>query len=192
VITRQPLWENRAVSDLPGLLKVLLESVRLWAAAVAVTILGAITFAAKRYGFIDDIPPGYYYLAVGLGLLCGLFALMTLVQSLSALVRARWAARRKRKRREELAHKNLLEASGFERAVLLYYKRENRRRFRISGGQYSTAFASMAQSALIDEDGRGLFDRYYRIPDVIWKMLDNPPAGWAAGALRIADRAWER
>jgi hypothetical protein len=175
-----------------GLLKVALESRRLWAAAVAVMLLGAITFIAKRYGFIDDIPPPYYYLAVGLGLLCGLFALMMAAQSVLVRARSRWAANKKREQREALAQKNLAEATGFERAVLLYYKRQNRRRFRIGGGQYATTFFNMAQHALIDEDGRGALDRHYRIPDAVWKMLDNPPEGWAAGALRIADGAWER
>jgi hypothetical protein len=179
------------VSDLPGLLKTLLESRRLWAAAVAVMFLGAITLIAKRYGYADDIPPSYYYLAVGLGLLCGLFALMTLVQNLSAGARAWWATQKKREQREALAARNFLEATGFERAVLLYYKRVNRRRFRIGTGQYDGIFLNMAHNALIEGDGQSAFDRFYRIPDVIWKMLDNPPEGWAEGALQIADRAWE-
>jgi hypothetical protein len=36
-------------------------------------MMGAITLAAMRYGFIDDIPPSFFHTAVGLGTLAGLF-----------------------------------------------------------------------------------------------------------------------
>jgi hypothetical protein len=175
-----------------GLLKVVLDSRRMWAAAFAFLLLGAITLAAKRYGFIDDIPPSFFYTAVGLGTLAGLFVLTTGAQNLIVYVGKRWDAKQKRSQKDEFACKNFLLAGPYDRTILLYYKHRNMQRFRVVGN--NDHLSGMARQALLDYDSfdAGSHVQHYRIPEVIWKLLDDPPPGWADNVEETNDPDWEK
>ena len=164
----------------------------MWAAAFAFLLLGAVTLAARRYGFIDDIPPSFFYAAVGLGVLAGLFILTTAAQNLLAYGEQRWAARQKRSQKDEFALKNFLLASPYDRTILLYYKRRNMQRFRVV--DHHQHLSGMARQALLDYDSfdAGASVQHYRIPDTIWELLDDPPPGWADNVEETDDPDWEK
>ena len=179
----------------PGLLKVLLDSPRVWAVSFALALLGLATFLARRYGFADDLPPAYYYAAVGLGfgslLLIGTMA----AQNGIAHVAAKWAARQRTERRKEYGRRNFLTAGRNERAILLYYKSNQTQRFRVLPyALVAPPFLDMMKQGLLDADslGGGAAVMHFQIPGVIWELLDDPPAGWTDGVPRLADAPWER
>lgn len=179
----------------PGLLKVLLDSPRVWAVSFALALLGLITFLARRYGFVDDLPPTYYYAAVGPGLGSALLIGTMAAQNGIAYAAAKWAAGQRKKLREAFARRNFLTASRAERAILLYYKGINIQRFRAQAGALlAQPFLDMMRQALLDSDslGGGAAVMHFRIPDVIWTLLDEPPQGWASGVPRLANAPWER
>ena len=179
----------------PGLLKVLLDSPRVWAVSFALALLGITTFLARRYGFVDDLPPTYYYAAVGLGLGSALLIGTMAAQNGVAYVAAKWAARQRKKLRDAFARRNFLTASRAERAILLYYKGINIQRFRVrAGALLGETFVDMTRQALLDSDslGGGAAVTHFQIPDVVWTLLDEPPPGWAQGVRELADAPWER
>jgi hypothetical protein len=174
-----------------GLLKVVLDSRRMWAAAFAFLLSGVIAVAAKRYGFIDDVPPTLFYALVGLGLISGVFILTTGAQNLTDYVGARLAAARGQRWQHEFARKNFLLTGSRDREILLHYKGRNLQRFRARGG--GEHLKGMVRQALLENDSfdLGAYVQHYRIPDVIWRLLDDPPPGWADNVEEIEPPEWE-
>lgn len=117
--------------------------------------------------------------------------LLTGLVSMGAPVVARkWKARGQRETRKAYALRNLETAGGFERAVLLHYKRENRQRFRAR--RDAQAFREMVRHGFLDNDSLDAiaYMQHYRVTDVVWKFLDAPPAGWGRGRV-LAEINWE-
>ena len=116
---------------------------------------------------------------------------------LSGLVGTEWPKlvraverRRRAKKRRTYALKNLETTGGFNRAVLMHYKRHNQQRFQARRDAQN--FHEMVRHGLLDYDtlDPNAYMLHYRVPDVVWKWLDAPPAGWDQGRV-LTEFNWE-
>jgi hypothetical protein len=157
---------------------------------IGAAVVGSVAFFAKKYGLIDDLSPLYYYFAVG----AGLFAIVVLVATVAEASLKRLSTFTKnikaKRTRAAFAVKNVLTAGDHDKHILLFYKERNQRRFRAVGA--NGHFSGMVQQALLDRDSadQTAFVQHFVIPDVIWRLMDNPPAGWDPKS-RIAAAPWE-
>jgi hypothetical protein len=169
------------------LLKLVLQQQRyLWAALV----LGASAILAKRYGVADDLPLYRLYPAAGAGLFAVVLLVATLAVSLRTLVAKRLEKSKMLSRRARFGADNFRLAGSHDKRILLYYKERDQQRFRVV--ETHAHFEGMVAQGLLDRDNLtdGGFVRHYRIPDVIWRLLDDPPKGWRPDRL-LTGVNWE-
>jgi hypothetical protein len=145
-------------------------------------LFGAIVFALRRNGYISDLDKSLYYPAVGAGLLGGLMIVTGSVETFSPKI-SRWIkARAKRRERREYSRHSFKLATPFQKGVLLYYKRNNEKRFTALAD--AVAFHEIERQGLLEDVTLEPHARryHYQIPEHVWLYLDNPPDGWTAAA----------
>ncbi len=111
-------------------------------------------------------------------------AWMTVINVVSAVISgvSKWKRKRREKSTQEaFATRSFRGALPQHRWVLIQYKQHDHQEF---SAPYDGDFYRMAQQGLLDNVtlNHNAQMHHFRIPDHLWSILDNPPAGWAEAA----------
>jgi hypothetical protein len=157
----------------------------LWGVAIGSAILLAIDKTVMPLG----LPANWQWVLPVAAALSGAMILIGVISTGAPLAMRQWEQWKARKRRDKYAIENLAIASNFDKAVLLHYKGRNTQRFR--GRREVDHLWEMVNHGFLVNDSLVPHAniRHYRIADVVWKFLDNPPAGWGQGVVVRVD--WE-
>jgi hypothetical protein len=98
-------------------------------------------------------------------------------------------ARAEEHSRRKYAQRNFQSADKLEKGVLLYYKGRDQQRFKARGNVQ--ALQEMVREGLLDNDSldKRAIMQHYVIPDTVWQLLEDAPAGWADGT--ASEVTWE-
>lgn len=158
------------------------------------SLLWGIAVAALAILFLDhfrqttSIPADWYWLLpVAAALSWSIIAAGLVSTGMPSLSRA-IEARRVEHVRRKYAVRNFYSADAFEKGVLLHYKRRGQQRFKARGNVQG--LHEMVREGLLDNDSldKRAIMQHYVIPDTVWRLLEDPPLGWAEGA--TAEVTW--